>query len=496
MALLFDFPRASGPLLVVGGLVLLQACSMTPAVPIPDTATSLPDAFDSSAEQVVVRSDEDVAAWWKEWEDERLNSVIDTVLSTNTDLRMAAARVLEVQETHRISRSAHLPAVQASADASRQNTPTNIGATGRFSESIPGFPDRFDVTTYSASLGMAWELDFWGKARAGSRAALAQVIATEADYEAARMGIVAEAVSAYFELLDVREQIRLADAQLSLLDERLESTQERYQRGLVSSFEWYALQQQADEARATRPLLDAQEVAAEGRLAVLMGGTATMVHDMIGPDGAPLASGAHLPDELPSELIKARPDVMAAAARLEAARQLIGVRRAEQFPSFSLTASGGTQSSDLAELVNTTTQRFWLFGGSLTAPVFASGARRAAVRQAWAQYEQAEAAYEKAVLTAFQDVSGALAVFAAEDQRLEAVVSAFQNARASNATARDRYVRGVGTYTALVDARLNELRTRVALSAATRSAALARLGVYRSIGGAWFESRGPMVPSP
>jgi multidrug efflux system outer membrane protein len=318
--------------------------------------------------------------------------------------------------------------IQATADGSRQNTPTNIGATGRFSESIPGFPDRFDVTQYSASLGLAWELDFWGKARASSQAALSQFFATQSEFEAARIGVVAETISAYFELLDIREQIQLADEQLSLLDERLDVTRDRYRRGLVTSFEWYGLQQQADEARAARPLLDAQYVGARGRLASLLGGTAQTVESLVDRKGAPLASGAHIPDVLPSELIRARPDVAAAAARLEAARQMVGVRRAEQFPSFSLTAAGGTQSSDLADLVNTSTQRFWLFGGSLTAPVFASGARRAAVRQAWAQYEQAAAAYEKAVLSAFQDVSGALAGFTAEDQRLKAVVSAHQAA--------------------------------------------------------------------
>ncbi len=489
----------------IGAMVLvmlgLQACSMTPSITHPDTAETLPEQFDgnhiepegASMGVTIVASDESVAQWWQEWGDDRLNRLVDSVLAANLDLRMAASRVLEVQANHRITRSAQLPAVQASVDGSRQSTPTNAGATGGFSKSIPGFPERFDVETYSASLGLAWELDFWGKARAGSRAALAQVLATEADFEAARIGIISETISAWFELMDLQEQTDLADDQIDLLEERLEVTRDRYRRGLVTSFEWYALQQQVDEARATRPLLDAQIVAARGRLAVLLGGTASTVADFTGPEGAPLASGAHIPDELPSELIKARPDVMAAAARLEAARQAIGVRRAEQFPSFSLTASGGTQSSQLADLVNTSTQRFWLFGGALTAPVFASGARRAAVRAAWAQYEQAAAAYEKTVLSAFQDVSASLAVFSAEEQRVQAVVSAYQTARASHVTARDRYLRGVGTYVILVDARLNELRTRNALSSAIRSAALARLNVYRSIGGAWASS--PDTPS-
>ncbi|MDE2996771.1 MAG: TolC family protein, partial [Bacteroidota bacterium] len=330
-------------LAVLMAALLWQGCAMTPALPVTDAAESLPDTYDTvlfqsdeASEEAAMESPamptaEPITLWWQEWGDARLDLIVDSVLVANADIRMAAARVLEVQEAFRISRSARLPMVQATADGSRQNTPTNIGATGRFSESIPGFPDRFDVTQYSASLGLAWELDFWGKARASSKAAFSQFVATAAEYEAARIGVVSETISAYFELLDVREQIRLADEQLSLLDERLEVTSDRYRRGLVSSFEWYGLQQQTDEAKAARPMLDVQYVTARGRLAVLLGGSAETGESLIDMEGAPLASGAHFPDVLPSELVRGRPDVAAAAARLETARQMVGVRRAEQF---------------------------------------------------------------------------------------------------------------------------------------------------------------------
>jgi multidrug efflux system outer membrane protein len=470
----------------------LSACSMTPAVTEPAPSDALPASFDAPDPSGVTRIAELAEPWWAAWESPELDTLIDSVVVANLDLEMAAARVLEVQEAYRMSRSGQLPALQASAGGTRQNTPTNLGATGRFASSIPGFPERFDVTTYSASLGLAWELDLWGRGRATARAGLGQVLASEADYRSVRMGIIAETVAAWVEWGELIEQTRIADAQLVLLEERLALTQDRYRRGLVSSFEWNSVQQQRDEARAARPLLEARRVDVVGRLAVLLGGTAQKAEAFLPSDGAPRPGVLHLRDRVPSEWVRERPDVMAAAARREVARQTIGIRRAEQFPSFSLTASGGTQSAQLAELVNTS-QRFWLFGGSLTAPVFASGARRAAVRQAWAAYDGAEAAYEKAVLGAFQDVSVSLATVEAEQQRLAAIRSSHEAARASYLTARDRYVRGVGPYLAFVDAQLNVLRTELALSQVRQSHLMARLRLQRAVGGPWER---PAVPVP
>lgn len=480
MASRSDWRAAAAAVLLTG----LSACSMTPAVTGPGPAEGLPEAFDAPDPQGAVRVVVEDLPWWESWEQPGLNALIDSVLAANLDLDMAAARVLEVQEAYRMSRAGQLPSVQASAGGTRQNTPTNLGATGRFASSIPGFPDRFDVTTYSASLGLAWELDLWGRARATARAGLGQMLASEADFRSVRMGIISETVAAWVEWGELIEQTRIADLQLTLLEDRLALTQDRYRRGLVSSFEWNSVQQQTDEARAARPLLEVRRVDVTGRLAVLLGGTARDVEAFLPTVGAPRPGAMQLPDVLPSEWVRARPDVMAAAARREVARQTIGIRRAEQFPSFSLTASGGTQSAQLAELVNTT-QRFWLFGGSLTAPVFASGARRAAVRQAWAVYEGAEAAYEKAVLVAFQDVSVSLATVEAEQQRLEATMSSHDAARASYLTATERYRRGVGPYLALVDAQLNLLRTELALSQVRQGHAMARLRLQRAVGGPW-----------
>ena len=192
-----------------------------------------------------------------------------------------------------------------------------------------------------------------------------------------------------------------------------------------------------------------------------------------------------IPAGLPSELLRQRPDVAAAAQRLEAARQRIGVARAEQFPRFSLTGSGGRQSGDLSDLVQTS-QRFWLFGGSLTAPLFNAGALRANVRASWARYEQQAAQYEKTVLTAFKEVEAALIAYQKQQERF-AFLQEERDAARDNAEAQEqRFVRGIGDYLAYLDAQRNLVRVETSVVSAQRALAASRLAVHRALGGAWI----------
>lgn len=480
-----SFEKIAFGALVWMGILLLSSCSMAPHLALPDVDTRLPDAYSTTTDEADSTTI-DRQRWWSAFGDPTLTSLVDSALRRNLDIRIALSRVVEVQQAHRITRAGQFPGVQLSVDGNRQNTPTNSGATGRFSESIPQFPDRFDFTTYSASLSLAYELDFWGKARSNSLAAMGEFVATSADFRTVQMGVISETIATYFEIRDLQTQVKLARESADLLGERTELTDDRYRRGLVSSFELYAIRQALDDIRANVPLLESGLFEARGRLAVLLGTVIPELEGRLANTDGPRLFPDPIPAGIPSDILRDRPDVMAASARLEAARQRIGVARAEQFPSFSLTASGGTQTSDLTTLVSTN-QRFWLFGGSLLAPIFRAGALKANVRASWARYEQMAAVYEKTVLTAFKDVSTALVRHGSEWRRVDAVRSALESASASSDQQLNRYRRGVGDYLALLDSRINTLRARTSLSSAERSAGLSRLGVHRALGGVWVE---------
>jgi NodT family efflux transporter outer membrane factor (OMF) lipoprotein len=464
-------------------VVALHGCSFAPRATRIQAVDSMPLVFSGA----VMDSLPPVPRWWQGFGDPVLNALVDTALARNFDLAIAAARVSEIQNLYRISRSSLLPSLQLTVDGTRQEVPTNTGATRNISENIPDFPERFGFTTYSASLGLGYELDFWGRVRGSRNAALSNFFATREDMRTARLGVISETIATYFEVVEQSRQVALSRENVDLLSERAELTRDRYQRGLVTSFELYAIEQEFEDARAGLPLIEGRLFDAQGRLAILLGTYRKEAATLIG-EGARQRSVDldRIPAGLPSELLRNRPDVAAAAYRLEAARLRVGVARAEQFPRFSLTGSAGTQSSSLSDIVDTS-QRFWLFGGSLTAPLFNAGALRANVKVAWAQYEQQAAAYEKTVLTAFHDVESSIVLLQKEGERYRFLSEALVQAEASARNQQSRYVRGIGDYLAYVDSRRNLIRVEATLATAERSLAGARLAVNRALGGDWVE---------
>ena len=484
-------------MLLVAGLAasLLAGCSMAPR--LEDPVQALPEQFEAATLDAVASQ----YYWWQGFGDPQLDQLVDSALARNLDLRVAVARVEELQSRFRIARAEQFPAVEMAARREQQDTPSNIGIGGQLQDrvSVPGgpiFPDRFEFTTYSASLGFAYEIDFWGRVRGAKRAALREFFASQSDVRTALVGVIGETVATYFEIAERQRTLALARESVSILAERAAITSGRYERGLVSSFEFHAVQQELDVATADLPVIEVHLEAARGRLALLLGRYSVPPGTVLVPEVAHTYAQQEIPSGLPSDLLQDRPDVVAAFQRLEAARERIGVARAARFPSFSLTGAAGTQTSVLSDIAQTS-QKFWLFGAGLTAPIFNAGTVRANVRAAWAQYEQLAAQYEKTVLTAFREVEVALVNYVKRKERHASLEASRGTAHESARNQERRYVRGVGDYVGFLDARRNLVRTEMALAASRRALADARLAVHRSLGGAWIQedTRGlPAVP--
>ena len=480
------------------GLLTLAGCSLTPTMSTPDAEQDLPATY-ASADTLLPATARDTARyeatrWWTDFGDPTLNTLIDTALVGNLDLEVARARLEELQAQYRIARAPLFPSATVSGNGQRQSQPANTGIGGAIGGGGGGgFPDRFAFTTYSASLGLSYELDFWGRVRSQRNAALSQFFATAADVQNTRIAVIGQTISTYFQTVTLERQVQLGARNVALLQERLAITEDRYDRGLVPSFELYAVRQQLDQARATQPTLESQRFDAQSRLAVVLGrlsGNEAALLDDTAPDTLALDP---IPAGLPSDLLMRRPDVMAAAARLEATRQQIGVARASLLPRLSLTAEGGVQSSDLSDLLDID-QRFSSFIANLTAPLFQGGALRAEVDAAEARYRQQVAAYEGTLLTAFREVQAALVAYQQQQQRYERVQSQRAAAEATAQNQRDRYERGIGDALALLDAEQNLVQVRQRLATAAQSLIEARLAVHRALGGAWTDAPLPEDP--
>jgi multidrug efflux system outer membrane protein len=486
------------PFRLWGAAVVLgaTACSFAPPPETPATVTELPQDFSTE----VVAGDYAPFRWWETFGDPMLMDLVDTALIANLDLREAAGRLEELRSRYRIARSALFPSVNLNADANRSSTPANTGLGGVIGGEGDGgapsdstgsgisfaFPSRFDFTTYSASLGFAYELDFWGRARNDTNAASHDYLATRADLETLRMAVVGSTISAYFEIMALREQVRLLEEDVDVLRERAELTEARYQRGLTGSFELYTIRQLYRTTQASLPLVRTQLEDAEGRLAVLLGRYAGRIGDLLPDDIDPSIDRTPVPAGLPVSLLDGRPDVIAASERVESARLRVGARRAEQLPTISLNASVGFQSSNPVNLFRAD-QWFANVIGGLFAPVFQGGRIRANIGVADAQYDQAQASYVRTVLTAYYEVRTSLVAFDNALERFARTEDQLADAEASLAAQLQRFQRGVGDYVSYLDARVNLSSARTAYVGAERGLAEARLGVHRSLGGAWVE---------
>ena len=443
----------------------------------------------------------DPQGWWRNFQDETLDVLVQEALATNLDVREAIQRVEEVQAQYRIARSPLFPSVSAGVDASRLSQPANTGQFGAIfgrggagEEGPDDAPGRFSFSTFGASLGFAYELDFWGELNSGRKAAMADFMATEMDVRTVQISIASETVSAYFELRELEARTAILDAVVDILTERLALTEDRYQRGVATSIELYQIQQDLNTTRAGRPILDAQISAARGRLAVLLGRYPGELEELLVGEAAPLVSTEPIPAGLPSGLLEGRPDLQAAALRLEAARQRVGERTAARLPSISLTGSTGTQSGDLSDLLRAD-QWFTNFVASLTAPIFQGGRLKAEQAAAQARYEQEATRYARSVLTAFQEVDAALAAFSAQRERAMVLDEQLAVAQASADAQLRRVELGVGDYVGYLDALRTVLNVQDTQATAQRELASARLNVHRALGGTWLMVEGLDAPS-
>ena len=455
-----------------------------------ETVVALPDEFTGTEDA----GSYEPLEWWKTFADPVLDRVIEAALDSNFDLAEAVARVEQARARERIVKAPAFPLLQPSADITDVDIPTNAGIAAQLDEVGLGpdvysdfgieLPERLKLTTYTLGVDFSYELDFWGRNRNDALAAGAQRLASEADYLTARMGVLAETVRTYLEIVDLRRQRKLANENVEIFRQRESLAEFRYDRGRIDTLALYAARQNLRNAEAELPQLEALLADAEGRLWVLLGGYLSDLEEMLPDSLTPATALEPVPTGIPADLLAQRPDVSAARQRVEAARYTVGARRADLFPSLSLYGSIGLQSTEGGEWFDPD-QWFRNLSFNLLGPVFQGSRLRSNVDLAEARLDEAAAAYGRSVVTAVKEVEAALARLEAGRRRHSLLASLADEARAENALQEQRYVSGVGEYEAFLTAAQNLLGAQSGLAAAERDLGYARLALHRALGGAW-----------
>lgn len=456
-------PRAA--LGVALALALSGCATLVPSMPAQQSG--VPDAWNAAAPAAPLARTVAVEQGWRDFfVDPRLARVIDLMLEENRDLRVALANVERARAMHRIQRAERMPAIAGSATGER---------TGG---------DAPSTEQYTAGIGMAaFELDYLGRVRNLSEAALQQFFAQAENQRAVQVSLVAETANLWLTLAADRELLSIAQATLATYEEAFELAGRRHELGAISGLELEQARVQVESARvdvARYRGIVAGDINALNLLAGLPVDPSLLPQRL--PDDA--TGVAALPAGLPSEVLLQRPDVRAGEHLLAAANANIGAARAAFFPRISLTGSIGTASGELGDLFASGT-RVWRFGPSISIPIFQGGRLRAGLGMAEADRDIALANYEKAIQNGFREVADALALSATLAEQRAASQALLQSATRAEQLSQARYQAGRDSYLQRLDAQRTLYAAQQGVLAVRLQEQANRIALYRALGGGW-----------
>lgn len=411
--------------------------------------------------------------WWTVFEDPILNGLEEQVVRSNQSLAAAQAQYRQARALAQAANSGYLPIVTAGASVSRfrrsanayNSTPATIGPANDFA--LP--------------LDVSWEADIWGRVRRSVESAQASAQAAAAEVEAIRLSIQAELAIDYFLLRGIDSERDLLARTIVAYAKAHELTVNRHDGGVASDADVAQAETQLRTAQAQAVDLRVQRVQLEHAVALLIG-KAPAEFSLPMADSNPLPPA--VPVGVPSELLERRPDIASAERQVAAANAQIGVAKAAFYPTLSLGATAGFESSKVSNWL-LWPSRFWSLGPELAVTLFDGNRRAALSDQAQAAYDVTVAGYRQTVLTAFQDVEDNLAALAilAEEARIQD--GAVKSAQRSLALATNRYTAGAASYLDVVIAQtfaLGNERTAVDIS---RRRMTASVRLIKALGGDW-----------
>lgn len=459
--------------------VALAGCARGPDYVRPDLGDTLPASYHAAnVSAAETTTDIFLGTWWTAFGDTVLTDLVNESLVRNHDLAQAAARVLESRALLTGSRSAQWPAIEIG------------GSFNRSKFTLAQFGGRGSVhnTLYSAIASARYELDLWGRLSRAEEAALADLLAREADRRTVQQTVVADVVRTWLEAKELECQLALNQRTIANYESNLQLVEERYQHGLVPPVEVHLARQNLLSARALQPQWKQNLATARRRLEILAGrypaaaagrpDTGQPCDCALPPELPPVPAG------LPATMLERRPDILAAELRLRAATAHIGEARAALFPRISLTGEAGYRTRELADLFKADAS-IWSLIGNLTAPLLNRGAQQAQVRAAEARTEQAVAAYRGTVLNALREVEVSLETERHQSERRLWLLGAVDQARRALNLAEDRYRRGLDNLLLTLDTQRRLYQTEAELIRTEHLTRAARVNLILALGGPW-----------
>ncbi len=433
--------------------------------------TNLPVTY-SEADATHNASNDVVKQWWKHYQDEKLNELVELSLKNNTNIQLAVARIEEADASMREVGASLLPQVDLSADASRSKV-TELGPFPTFTSPVRN--------NYSFSLSTSYELDFWGKIRRAKESAAADALATRDAKETVELSLIGLVASNYLQMRGLDAQVAVTKDNQNSRKEALSLNQRRLAGGVASALEVSQAEVAVSNLEAQLIELTRLRAISLHQLAVLTGELDLKLESA---DIRSLPVPPTPPAGLPSALLENRPDIRQAEQALIAENAKIGIAKAAMYPSISLTGSLGSESLELGDILKAGA-RIWTLGLGLDLPIFDSGKRQSRVEQATAKQKQALAQYQTAIQNAFREVNDALVTRRLDAEREQSLLQSEASAKKALMVAENRYKSGYSAYLEVLDAQRVHNDASLAVVQAKQASFLATVELFKVLGGNW-----------
>ena len=460
--------------------LVLAGCAVGPNYHRPDAlakGVAMPQAFkeadgwkQAAPSDAISRQD-----WWKVFNDPVLDDLEAKVLVSNQNLAQSEAAYRQAVALLDQQRASLFPTINGTGSGTNSKSPSGFTtASGAFGGGRP-------IQTYTARLGMTWDLDLWGRIRRNIEAAHSTAQATAGDLANATLSAQTLLAANYFQLREADEEKRLLDQTVKGYAENLRIAQNRYNVGVGARSDVLTAQTQLQTAQGQAVDLLRNRAQLEHAIAVLTGQPPADLTIQIATWN-PTAPA--VPVSMPTTLLERRPDIAAAERRMQAANAQIGVQTAGYFPDLSISGQYGFQASTLQKLISATANS-WSYGAAITQTIFDAGAISAKVRGARASYDSAVANYRQTVLTAFQQVEDNIAAMRVLETEYNIDVASSRAADEAEKIANNQYQAGQVDFTTVVVAQNTALAARRAVLQTARGRLVAMVDLVQALGGGW-----------
>ncbi|WP_418181164.1 efflux transporter outer membrane subunit [Aliarcobacter lanthieri] len=453
-------------LFILINLFILTGCSLKPEIEYNDSIipTEFKNSLDKNSNLEYIQP-----SWQNFVKNNKLKELIKLSLENNRDLKIAILNIESARATYRIEKAKYFPSIEAKASNTNARDVTSNNST--------------EISrTYSAKFGASYELDLFGKTRSLNDSALQSYLATEFAARSAKISLISEVINIWNTLSSNIEHLKLLENTIDNLKLASELTQKKFDMGIILIDDVFSSQTSLKEAEVN--LLNQLTTIEKNKNTLELLVSTNIPNDIL-PTGFKDTENSLMLIKagVSSEVLLSRPDIIEAEYNLKAKNANIGVARAAFFPSITLTADYGLASTSLSSLFNGNAQTVWSFIPSINLPIFKGGENIANLDYANAQQKIALAQYEKAIQSAFKDVSDALIERVNISKQLNAQEDLVNTAKKSYEVALNSYKYGLGNYLNVLVSQKILFDTQRVLVDTKLSELLNRVNLYTSLGG-------------